>query len=571
MRVESVGNGSYVVRHWRLPSVKQLRTAGDVDALPDDPVALKMLLVEAVIRSEGAHPLLVYGDRWLRSAADVHVLPDDPVPLKMLLTEAVIRENGAEALLAYGDKLLQNAADVHALPDDPALLKMLLMEAVYRSRRMTNYALGQLEPGRHYVGNGTGLFVHVSQKGRVSFGQRLRVAGSGRRVEMGLGSWPAVRLEEAKAIAAKNHRMARHGQNPVLARGEIPTVAEAVEEFFKEFGPSWVGRNTEHAYRASLAKHVLPALGDQRIDLVRRSDLAAVVKPAWLEYRRVGRDLLRVLRGAFRWARAHDFRSDLPTDGLEDLLPRIEREERHHAALSHADIAEAVAKARAFENHVRRVTPRDEVLALAFEMTILTGLRRQELIGIRWSDIDEHERILTIDALRMKKKTRAHKVPLSSAAWMCFGGYANWASVRPAKMGMCSCTGARTANVSERIRYRRTRSPGSCSALGWMERCTVSAVRSTTGRPRRGQMRRSWSARWDTLLRARCGARTRERISSSVDAASWKRGGSTLPAIAAQAARPPDHAGLVVADTRWCCGSPPISPPVRPCGRGFGN
>ena len=52
--------------------------------------------------------------------------------------------------------------------------------------------------------------------------------------------------------------MARHGQNPVRARGEIPTVAEAVEEFFKEFGPSWVGRNTEHAYRGSLAKYVLP-------------------------------------------------------------------------------------------------------------------------------------------------------------------------------------------------------------------------------------------------------------------------------------------------------------------------
>ena len=414
--VESVRNGSYVVRHWQLPSVRQLRTAADVDALPDDPVALKMLLVEAVIRGNGAQPLLVYGDRWLRSAADVHVLPDDPVLLKMLLAEAVIRENGAEALLVYGDKLLQNAADVHALPDDPALLKMLLMEAVYRGRRMTNYGLGHLEPGRHYVGDGTGLFVHVSGKGRVSFGQRLRVAGSGKRVEMGLGSWPAVRLEEAKAKAAKHHRMARHGENPVRARAEIPTVAEAVEEFFKEFGPTWVGRSTEHAYRVSLAKYVLPVLGDQRVDLVRRSDLAAVVRPAWLEYRRVGRDLLRVLRGAFRWVRAHDFRSDLPTDGIEDLLPRIEREERHHAALSHAEIADAVAKARTFENYVRRVTPRDGVLALAFEMTILTGLRRQELVGIRWSDVDERKRTLTIDALRMKKKTRAHNVPLSSAA-----------------------------------------------------------------------------------------------------------------------------------------------------------
>ncbi len=114
-----------------------------------------------------------------------------------------------------------------------------------------------------------------------------------------------------KAKAAKHHRMARHGENPVRARAEIPTVAEAVEEFFKEFGPTWVGRSTEHAYRVSLAKYVLPVLGDQRVDLVRRSDLAAVVRPAWLEYRRVGRDLLRVLRGAFRWVRAHDFRSDL--------------------------------------------------------------------------------------------------------------------------------------------------------------------------------------------------------------------------------------------------------------------
>ena len=165
MPVESVRNGSYVVRHWQLPSVRQLRTAADVDALPDDPVALKMLLVEAVIRGNGAQPLLVYGDRWLRSAADVHVLPDDPVLLKMLLAEAVIRENGAEALLVYGDKLLQNAADVHALPDDPALLKMLLMEAVYRGGRMTNYGLGHLEPGRHYVGDGTGRSCMCPGKG----------------------------------------------------------------------------------------------------------------------------------------------------------------------------------------------------------------------------------------------------------------------------------------------------------------------------------------------------------------------------------------------------------------------
>ena len=400
----------------RLPSVRDLRTAADVDALPNDSVALKMLLVEAVSRASGVETYLVYGDQWLRNAADVDALPDDPAMLKMLLVEAVIRWNAAGTLLVRGDSSLRNAADVDALPDDPAMLKMLLMEAVSRGRRLTESGLGHLEPGRHYVGDGTGLFVDVSETRKVSFGQRLRVAGTGKRIELGLGSWPAFRLEEAKAKAAAHRRMARHGKNPLLVRVEVPTVAEAVEEFFKEFGPSWIGRNTERAYRASLAKYVLPRLGARRVDQVRRSDLAAAVKPAWVEYRRVGRDLLRVLRGTFRWARAHDFRNDLPTDGVEDLLPRIEREERHHEAMSHEEVAEAVARARTFENHVRRVTPSDGMLALAFEMTILTGLRRQELVGIRWCDIEGPERVLTIDAHRMKKKTKAHKVPLSTAA-----------------------------------------------------------------------------------------------------------------------------------------------------------
>ncbi len=281
---------------------------------------------------------------------------------------------------------------------------------------MTSCDVERLGPGRHYVGDGTGLFIDVSKKRRISFGQRLRIAGTGKRVELGFGSWPAFRLEEARDRAAACQRMARQGQNPSQARPDAPTLAEAVEEFFCEFGPAWVGRTTEQAYRASFAKYLAPTLGSLRVHQIKRSDLAAAVKPAWVTHRRVGRDLLRILRGTFRRVRAHDFRADLPTDGVEDLLPRIEREERHHAALGHADIPEAVSRAQNFRNFVRRIRPGDAAVALAFEMVILTGLRRQEVVGIRWNEIDEQERLLTIGASRMKKKTRAHKVPLSSAA-----------------------------------------------------------------------------------------------------------------------------------------------------------
>ena len=73
-----------MTRRRRLPSVGDLRTAADVDALPDNPVALKMLLVEAVSRGSGVETYLVYGDQWLRNAADVDALPDEPAMLKML-------------------------------------------------------------------------------------------------------------------------------------------------------------------------------------------------------------------------------------------------------------------------------------------------------------------------------------------------------------------------------------------------------------------------------------------------------------------------------------------------------
>ncbi|MCY4098278.1 MAG: hypothetical protein OXF40_08475, partial [Rhodospirillales bacterium] len=61
-------------------------------------MALKMLLVEAVSRASGVETYLVYGDQWLRNAADVDALPDEPAMLKMLLVEAVIRWNAAGKL-----------------------------------------------------------------------------------------------------------------------------------------------------------------------------------------------------------------------------------------------------------------------------------------------------------------------------------------------------------------------------------------------------------------------------------------------------------------------------------------
>jgi len=58
-----------------------------------------------------------------------------------------------------------------------------------------------------------------------------------------------------------------------------------------------------------------------------------------------------------------------------------------------------------------RAPDSDEIVRLAFEFLILTASRTGEVIGARWSEIDEAQKLWIIPAKRMKA-SREHRVPL---------------------------------------------------------------------------------------------------------------------------------------------------------------
>lgn len=64
---------------------------------------------------------------------------------------------------------------------------------------------------------------------------------------------------------------------------------------------------------------------------------------------------------------------------------------------------------------VTRLRERGTVSARALELLILTGLRSNEVLGLRWSEADLAGALLTIGAERMKAG-RVHRVPLTRRA-----------------------------------------------------------------------------------------------------------------------------------------------------------
>ena len=82
-----------------------------------------------------------------------------------------------------------------------------------------DFASTVAEPGRYCDGHG--LYLEVQPSGSRSWVQRLAVGG--RRREIGLGSFPLVSLDEARAEAFANRKLARAGGDPWPSGGPSPS------------------------------------------------------------------------------------------------------------------------------------------------------------------------------------------------------------------------------------------------------------------------------------------------------------------------------------------------------------
>lgn len=292
--------------------------------------------------------------------------------------------------------------------------------------------------GDHLVGGAPGLILRVerSADGGTRAKWVLRRQSKVIRFTIGLGSYPAVSLKQARDVALETLMKAKAGFNPTEAKKalilqreeeraqeersatERITVGDVYVEFFdwKEEREDWK-RSAKARYREQcrFEKHLLPGLKDIPVAKCTVEDVANTLRPIWVSQPATCTRLLINLRGFFMWAssvkkiRPDDLINPADTKALSPFLPaqRARAQGKHMPFLAPAQVPAFFTSLCGKEG---------DVLACLL-VGILTCSRSANVRQMRWDQIDFEKKIWTIPPEEMKVSSNGqHIVPLSTQA-----------------------------------------------------------------------------------------------------------------------------------------------------------
>lgn len=312
-------------------------------------------------------------------------------------------------------------------------------------------------------------------KGVSRMAQRKRQYGSGCLLEKGKG-W-AIRWRELEIAPDGTTRrvlryetlgqMSRRKASDILAQ-KMAAVSSKKEPTrsrvtFRTLANEWqttvlpmYKHSTQKHRRFMLKKHLLPRFGDKALSELTRQEIQMYVAHLTQEgYAPKSIDhihdvLSAVLRTAVKWGHLQDN----PARGVD--LPKL-KTVRPKWALTPP---QAAALLKALPPLARAMVG----------LAILSGLRRGELFALRWQDIDEHTRVLTVreavyDGTFGTPKTEAglRQIPLSDLAMELIG---EWKQRTPKTEREALVFSTRTGkSISPNNVLRRAIFPA-CEALG---------------------------------------------------------------------------------------------------------
>ena len=278
---------------------------------------------------------------------------------------------------------------------------------------LTDRAIRTAKPGTH--NDGDGLTLRVGKGGQRSW--VLRYSWDGTAGNIGLGSYPAVGLKEARALAADRRAEIAEGMKPTGARAvaaatrpepvkpAVPTFRDVATQVIEFRRPSWSSDRHATQWTESLTLHAFPVIGDLPISEIGSADILNVLTPIWNCKAETATRVKQRMESVFDHAIAAQMRIDNPVSAVGKALPRRPRLKEHHPALAYGDVPAAVAA-------IRQSTANPST-RLALEFVILTAARAGEVRGMEWREVDGDT--WTVPAARMKAR-RPHRVPLSDRA-----------------------------------------------------------------------------------------------------------------------------------------------------------
>lgn len=252
-----------------------------------------------------------------------------------------------------------------------------------------------------------GFGVRISETGRKVFFLVYRAAGVKRR--QSLGAYPACSLAEARQQAFAFKVALERGENPadsadVTSKPATPpkSFVAAVDDYLEVYASEHNRPSTQNEKRWLLRNTCGTRWRDKAVAEVKKSDVVELLD----DYIKAGKasganHILSRLRTFFRWCIERGLVEVDPCDKLRKPGKTKVRER----VLSEDEIVSIWRAAAA------SIWPYGAIVKLL----LLTGQRRNEVVGMRWAEIDREAKLWTLPKERTKNGSE-HRLPLSDVA-----------------------------------------------------------------------------------------------------------------------------------------------------------
>ena len=288
------------------------------------------------------------------------------------------------------------------------------------AKELTAMAVSKLKgEGAYAVGGVPGLQLQILGASRAWV---LRFVLNDKRRRMGLGSYPAVSLAEARDRARLARGLIRSGIDPidqrasnketiVAAAAKSLTFAKAAEKFIAAHEDSWSNAKHRLQWVSTIGTYANPIIGQLPVAAIEQRHILQTLNPIWRSKTETASRLRGRIEQVLNWAKVQGLREGPNParwrDHLDLLLPAPEKVSpvKHLAAVP---LAEAKLM-------WQLICGTGGMGAQALQLQILTAGRSGEARGARWSELDLEGAVWVIPKERMKAK-REHRIPLPRQA-----------------------------------------------------------------------------------------------------------------------------------------------------------
>lgn len=250
-----------------------------------------------------------------------------------------------------------------------------------------------------------GFGAKITPAGSISYVIQFRMGGreaSTRRYTIGAHGSPWT-PSTARAEAERLLILVAQGVDPVDAdkQRRREAVDLAFDNYADFFARSCKGEGWSRLVERVVRLYLKPILRKKPLPTIKRADIVSVLDQMPDEQVANRRNVFAVMRRLFRWAVSRGDIERSPMEGME-TPPPVKPRERWLADEELKLIWDATNEChRCFGPIVR--------------LLITTGQRREEVSGMRWEEIDPHEKLWTLPGARAKNG-EPNRIPLNTLA-----------------------------------------------------------------------------------------------------------------------------------------------------------